>query len=309
MSASIHRLHADQATTVEQAMAAFGRHLDRCGLAAKTVNAYRRQATAFVAWLQSHPAAHPDAFVDQVGADAAVTAWRREMLHRRLSAASVNQALAALALLFQHGVGLRIDVKRARASKPGEPDALTRVQENALRRAADRRGPRDAAIIAMLLGTGARVEEATRLDLDDVPVTARTGTARLIGKGDQTRTVPIPAPARERLTAWLTHRTEFLAARPTLTDKVGAALWVGQRGRLTIDGITAVVLATGNAACIPGLRPHRLRHTYATRLRESGADVAQIQHLMGHVSVDTTARYFRAGATEIAEVVDRALDY
>ncbi|MGV9764753.1 tyrosine-type recombinase/integrase [Micromonospora tulbaghiae] len=56
---------------------------------------------------------------------------------------------------------------------------------------------------------------------------------------------------------------------------------------------------------LPGLRPHRLRHTYATRLCQGGADPAQVQALLGHASLDTTARYFRAGAAEQAAVVER----
>jgi integrase/recombinase XerC len=72
-----------------------------------------------------------------------------------------------------------------------------------------------------------------------------------------------------------------------------------------MSGITQAVLATGAAAGIPGLRPHRLRHTYTTRLREDGADAAQIQVLMGHASLDTTGRYFRAGVAEQAAVVER----
>lgn len=54
MKATVHRLHADQTTTAEQALAVFDRHLNRCGLATKTVKAYWRQATAFVDWLVAH---------------------------------------------------------------------------------------------------------------------------------------------------------------------------------------------------------------------------------------------------------------
>ncbi|MGV9638043.1 tyrosine-type recombinase/integrase [Nocardia rhamnosiphila] len=51
-------------------------------------------------------------------------------------------------------------------------------------------------------------------------------------------------------------------------------------------------------------RPHVLRHTYGTQLRQGGADVAQVQALLGHASLETSARYFRAGAAEQAAVVD-----
>ncbi len=54
-----------------------------------------------------------------------------------------------------------------------------------------------------------------------------------------------------------------------------------------------------------GLRPHRARHTFATRLRQGGADPAQVQALLGHASIDTAARYFRAGSAEKAEVIER----
>ncbi|WP_406314574.1 tyrosine-type recombinase/integrase [Streptosporangium sp. NBC_01639] len=214
-----------------------------------------------------------------------------------------------MTLLYEHGPGLRLAIKRARVPKPGAPEALTRAQENAVRRAADRRGPRDAALIAVLLGAGARAEEAQRLTVADVPITARSGTARLHGKGDEVRTVPLPLPARERLAAWLLARAELLVARPALAEAVGEGLWTGQRGRLTVDGVTDVVRAVGTAAGLPRLRPHRLRHTYATRLREAGADHAQIQALLGHTSIETTARYFRASPAEVADLVDRALDY
>ncbi|WP_406312212.1 tyrosine-type recombinase/integrase [Streptosporangium sp. NBC_01639] len=291
------------------ALAAFTAHLERCALAANTVTAYRRQALTYRDWLAGHAAAHADAFVDLVGAEAAVTAWRRHLLAGGASPATVNQALAAVTLLYEHGPGLRLAVKRARVPKPGAPDALTRAQENAVRWAADRRGPRDDALIALLLSTGARAEECQRLTVADVPITARSGTARLHGKGDEVRTVPLPLPARERLTAWLLARTELLVTQPALAEATGEGLWSGQRGRLTVDGVTDVVRATGQAAGLPGLRPHRLRHTYATRLREAGADHAQIQALLGQASIESTARYFRASPAEVADLIDRALDY
>lgn len=239
-------------------------------------------------------AQHPDAFVDQVGAEAAVTAWRRHLIATKASPSTVNQALAAVDLLYEVGAGLRLKVKRVRVPRPGEPDALTPKEQGAVERAADRRGVRDAAIVTVLLYTGARAQECARLDLDDLALTAHTGTIRLHGKGDEVRQVPVPAPARDRLTAWIRHR----GGEP-------GPLWTGQRGRLTTSGITQTVLAVGADAGQPGLRPHRLRHTYATRLRQDGADPAQVQALLGHASLDTTARYFRAGAAEQAAVVER----
>lgn len=282
----------------EAALAALGRFLDRCDLKPHTVRAYRRQAGAYVTWLGANPGAHPDAFTDATGAAAAVKAWRRALLNGRASAATINQALAAVTVLYQQALHIRPAVRRTQVARPAAPDALTRNQEGAVQRAADRRGTRDSALIAVLFGTGARAEECARLEVGDVPITARTGQARLIGKGDQTRTVPIPSGARDRLTAWL-------AERATAGHPPTGPLWLGQRGPMTISGITKAVLAVGADAGLPGLRPHRLRHTYATRLRENGADPAQIQLLLGHASIETTQRYFRASAGEVAELVER----
>lgn len=292
------QLHPETAGTAERALATVGHYLDRCKLVPNTVKAYRRQCASFVAWLAQHGAEHPDAFTDLVGAEVAVTAWRRHLLRTHKSGPStVNQALAAVTLLYEHGAGLRIAVKRARVPRPGEPDALTTTQQNRLEQTADRRGPRDAAIIAVLLYTGARAEECARLDAEDIAVTARTGQAVLRSKGDEVRTIPLPAQAREQISAWLRERGHH-----------PGPVWLGQRGPLTTSGITQVVLAVGEDAGIDGLRPHRLRHTYGTRLRQGGADVAQVQALLGHASLDTAARYFRDGTAKTAAVVEAVFD-
>ena len=108
----------------------------------------------------------------------------------------------------------------------------------------------------MLLDTRARVEECTRLDAEDFAVTARTGEVRLHGKGDEVRSVPLSGPARKLVSAWLDVR-----------GRHSGPIWTGRRGPLTVSGVTQVVLAAGEDAGIPGLRPHRCRHTFATRLQ------------------------------------------
>ena len=177
--------------------------------------------------------------------------------------------------------------------KPGEPDALTRQEEAALRRAAGRRGPRDSAVIAVLLDTGARVEEGARLDAEDFAVTARTGEVRLHGKGNEVRSVQLSKRARELVSAWLDVR-----------GRHPGPVWTGQRGPLTISGITQVVLAAGDdagiRACAPPL-PGHLRHAAPP----GRSRPAQVQAMLGHASIDTAARYFRSGSAENAAVIER----
>jgi integrase len=247
------------------------RYLDRCKLAANTVKAYRRQSAAYVTWLTSRAADHSDAFTDVVGAEAAVTAWRKHLLRKKkASPATINQALAAVTLLYEHGQQLRISVKRARIPRAGEPGALSPAEQGKVERAAVRRGARDEAIIAVLLYAGARVEECERLDLEDVAITARTGSIRLHGKGDEVHDVPLPAVARKRLSAWIAERGNH-----------PGPLWTGQRGTLTISGLTQVVLRRRRGRrnprpSPPPAAPH-LRHPAPPRRRRprTGPGAAQ----------------------------------
>ncbi|MFI7536673.1 tyrosine-type recombinase/integrase [Streptosporangium sp. NPDC049376] len=93
----------------------------------------------------------------------------------------------------------------------------------------------------------------------------------------------MPKIARERITAWLDERGHH--PRP---------LWLGQRGPTTISGVVHVVLAVGEAAGQAGLRPHRCRHTCATRLRQGDADPAQVQALLGLAPLPVTSAPVRA---------------
>jgi integrase len=85
---------------------------------------------------------------------------------------------------------------------------------------------------------------------------------------------PLSKRARDLISAWLDER-----------GRHPGQAWPGQRGPLTVSGITLVVLAVRANAGIPGLRPHRCLHTCGTRLRRGEADPAQVQALLGHASI------------------------
>jgi len=111
-------------------------------------------------------------------------------------------------------------------------------------------------------------------------IDARQGIARVIGKGDKERIVPLPGPFIDRLRAmWLTHRnpTRLFATCPT------SPLYVN-----TLND--ALHLACEDAG-LPRQRSHVLRHSYATRLLERGVSPLALQLLMGHQNLRTTMGY------------------
>jgi site-specific recombinase XerD len=266
------------------AAAAAERDLDRSKLSVHTKRAYRRHIRNYLAWLAGQSGAHPDAFADAIGAEAAVTAWRRELLAAKLAASSVGQALAAVTLLYEHGASMRLKVDRPGVPAPRRPwNGPIRARSNGPPAAA---APATGRLSPCCSTAAPASRSAPRIDTGDLALTERTGTLRLHGKGDKVRSVPVPQEARKVIRTWLDER-----------GREPGPLWLGQRGRLTVSGITQAVLAVGADANVPGLRPHRLRHTYATRLRQGGADPAHIQALLGHASIEASARYFRPGGT------------
>jgi integrase/recombinase XerC len=140
---------------------------------------------------------------------------------------------------------------------------------------------RDAAIFEALYGCGLRVSECVGLDLDDVEADLVRVRA---GKGRKDRVVPLGEKARRAIDRWLPER---LKLRP-----VDDALFLNARGRrLTARSVRRFLDAHAQASSLPKTHPHALRHSYATHLLSSGADLRAIQELLGHASLKTTARY------------------
>ncbi len=146
---------------------------------------------------------------------------------------------------------------------------------------------RDRALLELMYGTGLRVSEAVALDLADVD----EATLRVLhGKGDKTREVPFGGGVREALDDYLPLRAGLAHPRTGALD--GRALFVSRLGRrLDVRAVRRLVDAHAATAGVPRTHPHALRHSYATHLLGSGADLRAIQELLGHASLKTTARY------------------
>jgi integrase/recombinase XerC len=164
---------------------------------------------------------------------------------------------------------------------------------------------RDRAIMELLYGSGVRVSELVGLDLGCVDLSVCQ--ARVLGKGDKERIVPLGGPCAAAMASYLEH------GRPKLRHpKTGAqdsdAWFLGQRGtRLTARQVQNLVRRHGALGAGRGdLHPHALRHTCATHLLDAGADLRAIQELLGHASLSTTQRYTHVSVDRIMAVYDRA---
>ena len=157
---------------------------------------------------------------------------------------------------------------------------------------------RDRALLELLYGVGARVSEATGLDVDDVDL--EQDLVRVFGKGGKERLIPLGQYAKKALIAYL------VRARPVLVaaGKGTPALFVNQRGgRLSRQSVWNIIQACGQRADLSAhLSPHTLRHSFATHLLDGGADVRVVQELLGHASVTTTQIYTMVSATHLREV-------
>lgn len=166
-------------------------------------------------------------------------------------------------------------------------------------------GLRDAALLELLYGTGARISEVVGLDVDDVirlvdaPPDESVGL-RLFGKGAKERWVPVGSYARAAVQAYLTRARPGLVAQGRGTP----GLLVNSRGgRLSRQSAWTILRAAAERAGITAeVSPHTLRHSYATHLLEGGADVRVVQELLGHASVTTTQIYTMVTVDHLREV-------
>jgi integrase len=148
-------------------------------------------------------------------------------------------------------------------------------------------GARDAALIALLFGGGLRRAEVAALDLDDYD--AESNAIRVRGKGDKERRAFLSESAAAALNDWVEVRGSKKGAVVVPIRKGGKI----EHRRMTDQAIYAALLRRAAAARVRHFTPHDLRRTFAGDLLDAGADLPAVQRLLGHASVQTTAKYDR----------------
>jgi integrase/recombinase XerD len=183
------------------------------------------------------------------------------------------------------------------------PRALSKSRVRRLLRGPDThsvKGKRDLAMLEVLYGTGVRMMECIRIDLIDVDLRGATLLVRN-GKGRKDRIVPIQGRAREAVDVYLRQSRPWL-----IRDDPGSALWLSKYGRRLGDvSLRKLVNGYGHKVGVEA-SCHVLRHSYATHLLEGGASVRQIQKLLGHRSIETTALYTKVDVSKLRDVIDSA---
>ncbi len=181
---------------------------------------------------------------------------------------------------------------------------------------------RDAAILELLYSSGLRVGELVALRRGDVSLDERT--ARVTGKGRKVRIVPVGSEALRALARYLAARDGDAdpgggrpgpgapAGRPSGAERAGDGpgepLFLNARGgRLTARSVARILdRALARAGGGRRLSPHGLRHSFATHLLESGADLRAIQEMLGHASLSTTQRYARVNVSHLVRAYEDA---
>ena len=282
-------------------------------LSPKTVEAYSRDLRQFLLFLTEHlgEPPSPEGITALKPADirAFLAARRRSGVESR----SLMRQLAALRSFGRHlereGYGpasafaaIRSPKVAKGLPKPVAPGAARAMADPATR-AGEVREPwilaRDAAVLALLYGSGLRITEALGIARQDAPV-GEVDAVTVLGKGGKTRSVPVIPPVRRAVEA-------YLALCPYGLPGKGP-LFVGQKGgplspriiQLAVEGLRGALGLDGKAT------PHALRHSFATHLLSRGGELRAIQELLGHASLSTTQIYTQVDSARLMAAYDAA---
>ncbi len=156
---------------------------------------------------------------------------------------------------------------------------------------------RDRALFTLLYGCGLRINEALQLDIRDLP---RDGFLIVMGKGRKERQVPVLDIVQSTLAA-------YRAICP-FAETAERPLFMGERGGRLHQGIAQKALRDLRVMLkLPETAtPHALRHSFATHLLQNGANLREIQELLGHASLSTTQRYTDVNAEEMLRIYNAA---
>ena len=270
-----------------------------CHLSENTVAAYRRDLKRFFQWLGGRSIA---------GLSIRDLADYATWLHaQNLAPASMARHLVSLKVFFRYlqleGVLQENLAELLGSQKLWErvPKVLSPEQINRLFESPNRRDPfwrRDRALLEMLYATGCRASEISNLKIEDIRLDE--GFCLCRGKGNKERMVPLGVRA-------ITTFREYLAEeRPRLCPPQAVATWafLSYRGRrLRRERIWELLKRYAlRVGAPPSVSPHTMRHSFATHLLAGGADLRQVQEMLGHSSIATTQIYTHVDTARLKAV-------
>ena len=225
-------------------------------------------------------------------------------LHRKNKKSSIARKVSALRsfykFLIREGLATSNPAKSVSTPKVEKTLPTTLTVDEAFRLVepqAGKQGLRDRAILELLYSSGIRVGELVGLNLDRLDMDL--GIVKVMGKGRKERLVPVGSKAVEALRAYLEEREESSGEAPLFVNPRG--------GRLTARSVGRVVKKySKHSGIFRRVSPHTLRHSFATHLLDAGAEIREIQEMLGHVSLSTTQRYIHLSPGKLMEVYDKA---
>ena len=286
-------------------------HERRCS--PRTLDSYGANLRSFLTFIERHRAEPVTAEgLGQVSAAdlRAYLAFRRQDDEGGLSPRSISQSLSSIRSFYRWldrrmGVAApALALVRGPRVRPGAPRPVSPDQALGILGEVEDDGDkepwevaRDAAVLTLLYGCGLRISEALSLKRSDAPL---GDTVRILGKGGKTRLVPVLPAVVEAVDAYLAAVPFGLGPEePLFRGKRGGPL-----GPRAVQALMARL--RGRLGLPPSATPHALRHSFATHLLASGADLRAIQELLGHASLSTTQRYTEVDAARLLDVYGKA---
>jgi integrase/recombinase XerD len=271
-----------------------------CHLAENTVAAYRRDVRRFLEWLEAR----------RLNAlSVADLALYADWLHqKKLAASSISRHIVSLRIFFRYlqleGVLQESAAELLGSQKLWEriphvmsPELLDKVFQ--MPRGGDPFWRRDRAMLEMLYATGCRASEISNLKMADLHLAESYCICR--GKGDKQRMVPLGRRAIEALRNYFELERGLLTARVTPPPDWVLLTYRGRR--LRRERIWELLKRYALRAGAPkDVSPHTLRHSFATHLLSGGADLRQVQELLGHASIATTQIYTHVDSARLKAV-------
>jgi integrase/recombinase XerD len=261
------------------------------GLSSNTVSAYKRDLEKFEAFTRKRKLS-----LEAISRDDLVD-FLAGLYRQKLESRTVARQLVTLRNFFRFAQvqelisadpSINLESPKIRKTLPGylRLEEVERLLEQPDEKTA--LGLRDRAILEVLYSTGLRVSELISLRVSDLD--AKVGCVRCIGKGDKERIVPTGRKALAMVEKYLREARGQLSSRGKPSSP---ALFVNRRGgTLSRVGIWKILSAYGRRAGLRmAIKPHMLRHSFATHLLERGADLRSVQLMLGHADISTTQIY------------------